>query len=277
MKLQLGENLKKLRRGRDITQEELANALGTTPQSVSNWERGDCYPDMELVPRVAGYFDVTLDELFGMPNLRVEERIAELVQRENGEILANDLDAWKKSLDSWRELAREYPNNNTVLAHLARALVGFGMTAEEYEANGREAAEMLERVLERCTDGALRRVLEARLVRAYAQAGETVKALEHARRLPLASEGRECAFDYLVVFDKRFREHESVEKTAETLNEATYWLSLLLYGHLATIDGAMGSSGGLPPIDYGLSEEYRELKDRLLELSMAYEKARSLE
>jgi transcriptional regulator with XRE-family HTH domain len=53
-----------------MTQEELAGALGVSPQSVSNWERGDCYPDTELMPRIATYFDVTMDELFGMEAFR---------------------------------------------------------------------------------------------------------------------------------------------------------------------------------------------------------------
>ena len=53
MKLRIGENIKSLRKARDITQEALAEMLGVSCQSVSRWELGTCYPDMELLPAIA--------------------------------------------------------------------------------------------------------------------------------------------------------------------------------------------------------------------------------
>lgn len=58
--------IRRLRRERDITQEELANALGVTYQSVSRWENDQAYPDMEMIPKIAGYFSISTDVLFGM-------------------------------------------------------------------------------------------------------------------------------------------------------------------------------------------------------------------
>ena len=48
MKLNIGNNIRMLRRAADMTQEELADRLGVTYQSVSRWENGGTYPDMEL-------------------------------------------------------------------------------------------------------------------------------------------------------------------------------------------------------------------------------------
>ena len=70
MKIRFGEILKDLRRKKDITQEELADILGVTSQSVSRWEKGVCYPDMELLPAIANYFNVTVDDLLGMNEIR---------------------------------------------------------------------------------------------------------------------------------------------------------------------------------------------------------------
>lgn len=72
MKLNLGENIRQLRRANDITQEELSERLGVSCQSVSRWETGATYPDMELLPALAILFSVTVDELLGMSDERRE-------------------------------------------------------------------------------------------------------------------------------------------------------------------------------------------------------------
>ncbi|MCL2546440.1 MAG: helix-turn-helix domain-containing protein [Oscillospiraceae bacterium] len=54
-----------LRRAKRITQEDLANHLGVTNQTVSKWELGACCPDIQLLPNIADYFAVSIDALFG--------------------------------------------------------------------------------------------------------------------------------------------------------------------------------------------------------------------
>ncbi|MBO5126706.1 MAG: helix-turn-helix transcriptional regulator, partial [Clostridia bacterium] len=65
MKISIGSKIRELRRRDSRTQEELANALGVTAQAVSRWESGGSYPDMEIVPAIANFFGVSIDELFG--------------------------------------------------------------------------------------------------------------------------------------------------------------------------------------------------------------------
>lgn len=74
MKLYIGENIKRLRRERDMTQEDLAERLGVTFQSVSRWENGACYPDMEMIPVIAGFFGVSADTLMGLDAAREKSR-----------------------------------------------------------------------------------------------------------------------------------------------------------------------------------------------------------
>ena len=62
---ELAGTLAALRRSRGATQEEMARALGVTNQAVSKWEAGACFPDTALLPRIADYFGVSLDRLFG--------------------------------------------------------------------------------------------------------------------------------------------------------------------------------------------------------------------
>ncbi len=66
MKLTIGNTIKNLRKERDITQDELADILGVSYQSVSRWETGACYPDMELLPVISDFFGVTVDRLLGV-------------------------------------------------------------------------------------------------------------------------------------------------------------------------------------------------------------------
>ena len=73
MKLNIGENLRRLRRAADMTQEQLADKLGVAYQSVSRWENGTTYPDMEFLPVLAGIFGVTVDELIGMEESKKKE------------------------------------------------------------------------------------------------------------------------------------------------------------------------------------------------------------
>lgn len=60
--------IRKIRRDRDITQEQLANAVGVSQQAVAGWERGLCSPRSSMLPKIADILGCTVDEL-----LRKEE------------------------------------------------------------------------------------------------------------------------------------------------------------------------------------------------------------
>ena len=63
MKIMINENIARLRKRAGISQEELANTLKVSNQAVSKWECGMCCPDIELLPEIAHYFCVSVDEL----------------------------------------------------------------------------------------------------------------------------------------------------------------------------------------------------------------------
>lgn len=92
MKLYLGENIRNLRKSADLTQEQLAERLGVTYQSVSRWENGTSYPDLELIPAIANIFSVSTDTLLGIP-----EHIKDLKAREA--VLALHQEALKEEID----------------------------------------------------------------------------------------------------------------------------------------------------------------------------------
>ena len=60
----IGKNIKRLRKEHSLTQAELAKMLGVTCQAVSKWETKANSPDIALIPKIAELFDVSIDELF---------------------------------------------------------------------------------------------------------------------------------------------------------------------------------------------------------------------
>lgn len=78
--INLGGTIRELRKQRGITQETLAAALSVTPQAVSKWESGVSFPDMNMVPLIAGYFEVSLDTLFDFDLRKVKTHIQKILE-----------------------------------------------------------------------------------------------------------------------------------------------------------------------------------------------------
>lgn len=111
--LKLGENLKKFRSKRELTQEQLAAVLGVSAQAVSRWENGTTYPDITLLPTIASYFEITLDELMGMEAFKSEEQLKELTAQldENG-----SKGLIYENIKLLRDAVKTYPANNSGLS-----------------------------------------------------------------------------------------------------------------------------------------------------------------
>jgi transcriptional regulator with XRE-family HTH domain len=74
MSLKINEQIMALRKQKGITQSELADVLGVSNQSVSKWESGQCCPDIQLLPDLAEYFGVSVDELMGLDRPQKESK-----------------------------------------------------------------------------------------------------------------------------------------------------------------------------------------------------------
>ena len=61
----IGANVYRLRKEARLTQDDLASFLGVTKASVSKWETGQSYPDIALLPKIATYFGISVDQLIG--------------------------------------------------------------------------------------------------------------------------------------------------------------------------------------------------------------------
>ena len=79
MHVKIGEKIRELRLNKKCTQTELAEFLDVSPQAVSRWEMNLTYPDMGLLPEIADYFDVSIDELFEN-NIKRKEKIQAILE-----------------------------------------------------------------------------------------------------------------------------------------------------------------------------------------------------
>ena len=78
--INLGGTIRELRKQKGITQETLAAALSVTPQAVSKWESGVSFPEMTMIPMIAGYFEVSLDTLFDYDLRKVKTHIQKIME-----------------------------------------------------------------------------------------------------------------------------------------------------------------------------------------------------
>lgn len=78
--LHVAENLVKLRREKGVTQEALASFLNVTKASVSKWENGQSLPDILMLPQIATYFDVKIDDFLGYEPQLSNEQIQKIYQ-----------------------------------------------------------------------------------------------------------------------------------------------------------------------------------------------------
>ena len=71
--LALNENIKKLRIAKRLNQVEFAKILCVTKQCVSNWENDNVVPSIDMLCKIADFFDVSTDYLLGRSEKRVVE------------------------------------------------------------------------------------------------------------------------------------------------------------------------------------------------------------
>jgi len=171
MELNIGTSIRRLRQEKNVTQEELANAIGVTAQAVSRWERAEGYPDITLMPEIARYFGVSLDAVYGLDAGEEKKKIRSLISRVRGSFPDED------SETILREGLEKYPGSFALMAELADVLTG--------KRNGiEEAIRLYEDILDRCTDQEVRNQAYTGICRAYDRAGRHKEAVRAAEKLP---------------------------------------------------------------------------------------------
>ena len=146
-------NFRTMRKQRNLTQEQIAEALGVSCQAVSKWETNSSYPDISLLPIIADYFEVSVDFLIGHDTSKKHEEI------DNTCKFADNLFAEKRYIEAipvLREMLIKHPGNEKLMYRLAWALSG---TLHESEENYNEAILLYHKILEISTDTEMRNIV----------------------------------------------------------------------------------------------------------------------
>ena len=137
--LPIAEKIRTLRKERGITQDELASALRVSFQSVSRWENGETYPDIEMIPKIAAYFGVTTDELLVEKDESVLKEEREKKRSEFYNAIWSEKDPSKKC-DLALRAFREFPDDYRFAADALAAITEIpppGKVILEVEANSK--------------------------------------------------------------------------------------------------------------------------------------------
>jgi transcriptional regulator with XRE-family HTH domain len=205
MNINISENLKELRKKKNNTQEDLAEFLTVSSAAVSKWERGECYPDIEFLPKIASYYDISMDDLFGFGEIKKKERIDEYLAKDY-EIFLQEDDRPKqaeKRIDLWRDAQKEFPNNHTVLMYLIYALnypdSGGGVPSDNIE----EIIKIGERLIAESTDNDIRANAIYILCNVCALKKDFENAKRYANMVPSYYRSKEILYGRCLVGEER--------------------------------------------------------------------------
>ena len=116
--MNIGNKIRELRKQRGITQEQLAESIGISFQAVSKWENNIALPDITLVPVLASYFGVSIDELFDF-NLKEIEHTVRIITEKAYQYRESNPAESRRILE---EGLKKYPENDILLNNLLYVL-----------------------------------------------------------------------------------------------------------------------------------------------------------
>ena len=172
MYLKIGENIKKYRRERELSQEMLAERLGVSFQAVSKWERNETYPDITMLPAIANFFGVSVDALLGTQEIYEKEEVEKIIYK------CHELNThyeFEEIIDEIEAGLKLFPNNFELLSWYAYAI---------QNSDPQKSIETSEYILANCTDSEIRNWVQSTICHAYFKSGKKEKAIESASLLP---------------------------------------------------------------------------------------------
>lgn len=218
MEICMKEILKKLRHQKNITQEQLANHLGISYQSVGKWERGEGLPDISLIPEIALYFGITSDELLGIDRGRIDQKIADYENR-SSELCRNEMKT--ENLALWQEAYHTFPEDHRVqkgyidalyrVCSMKHIIVIDGKMQPweldpELKKNCEEILSVGEHLLLTCTDRKITDTVVDILCHTAHHIGNLPLAKEYAERLGSYTCTRESQLQWLLDRDASIRQ-----------------------------------------------------------------------
>ena len=247
--MSIGTTIKRLRREKGITQEQLAEYLGITSRAISQWECDRTTPDISQIPALCHIFDVSSDVLLEIDIEKTNEEIKRYLF-EAAELGNQGKGSERTAL--LREANKKFPRDYKIMYCLANSLVcEFSRKGiKEYD----EVFDLCNRILAECTDSNIRYEAIENLGIAYDYAGKKNEMLKLAEEMPRAR------FSYENFMVYRWEGNEAVK-------ERQKYIEFLLHELLSMITCLSGHRGddGKMIFSWGERKELRKLELDLIE------------
>ena len=182
--MNLGNNIKTLRKQVGLTQTELAEKLGVSEQTVSKWENDKCYPDVSLLPLLANIFNCSVDAVLGIDNDTYGTGLQKVLEKYSNCKNVNE------EIELLLEALTKYPNSNKLKHKLAHAYFMAWRIEDEKETRH----ELLNKVVNLCNNITTCYQNDAELdtandllIQIYAENGDYEKALIACNQLSVKS------------------------------------------------------------------------------------------
>lgn len=201
MNIRFGENIRRLRIGRNMTQEQVADVLGISFQAVSKWERGDTVPDLFMLPAIASFFGVSTDCLLGLNKSEQEEEVQEYIDQYSQ---LWQQERYEEVLKNMKKAVKEYPAEYRLLVRYLNVLIWCNTSSDERTLSVKNEVETVyERISEYCTEDSIRIWAKKLICKYYKRLGDVTGSginfediLEILNEMPLMQNCR----DYLSCF-----------------------------------------------------------------------------
>ncbi|MBQ7298905.1 MAG: helix-turn-helix transcriptional regulator [Clostridia bacterium] len=204
--MSIGTTIKTLRRGRDLTQEELAEVLGVSAKAVSQWENDRTAPDLSQIPAICTYFDISADTLLGIDTAQRRKVRDELFSAAQKLAQAGH---HREAAEAFSAALARFPDDFEIMNFLNYSVfvcISQGLYSEEEAHEMREACiRRNERTLAACTDDNLRYPAIASLAKCYAEDGDRARADAMIARLPDMADARNFVMPTILSGDERIR------------------------------------------------------------------------
>lgn len=239
----IGQTIKRLRKERNLTQDELAEQLNVTAQAVSKWENETGLPDISQIIPLASVFGVSTDILFGIEGASENDEALRIVQKADEIKEYGKQNTYLRAYDMMIDGLKKYPNNMTLLNNCIRLGLALALPENGYLYSAERAKEI-------CAET----IRQANLIISYSKNISEIMAACQSLIFLYSSEGR---------YDKATVEAQNFPARTD----------LTLYSNMARVNEYMGNHAReitylCSDIDYAL----QTLEDNTVRLGKAYYK-----
>ncbi len=194
MNIRLGENIRRLRQECSLTQEQLAEAVGVSPQAVSRWETGISFPDITLLPVLANLFNATTDTLLGVDIAQKQQEIEKALEYNS---TLHREGKHHESEAFIREKLKLFPDSADLTYQLAYALDKYIADGEQQKAIDDEIETLCRRSIQLDHGTWITHAARQMLCLLYNRQGQQEKAIEIADSMPTWWVSREFLMQYV--------------------------------------------------------------------------------